>query len=260
MRAATVLNGRSPRQVFNVCVSIFILRLRFPTACALYARHLRLVKYNWTNNFIYLDVASVVDLGVFKFNESLQKVDTDSTEHTHTLKGERTMKHSAIRKVAAGRRPPCANPSPPVAFPGAHFGTYIKALRKRAHLSQDELSRIAGVSKSYISILERGGGASLDGSPTRPSLKVVDRLSSALSQPVGEMRARAGYQSEEPKVSGFARSRFRRLFFKYQKLSSEHQAEVDQMLKHVEEAMNNRLPDESSVIQAFDGGHNLWKK
>jgi transcriptional regulator with XRE-family HTH domain len=55
----------------------------------------------------------------------------------------------------------------------AQVGSVIRAIRLRRGLSQSELGAAAGVSRSVVSAIERGG---LDGSP----LRVVRRVSSAL--------------------------------------------------------------------------------
>ena len=68
---------------------------------------------------------------------------------------------------------PLAAPEPP------RVGPTLAALRERAALSLDELSRRAGVSKSMLSQIER--------QQANPTLAVVWRLANALGVPLGEL-------------------------------------------------------------------------
>jgi transcriptional regulator with XRE-family HTH domain len=124
--------------------------------------------------------------------------------------------------------------------PGADFGVYLKDLRKRAGMTQEELAEDAEVSKSYISALERGRGASLKGEPIRPSLHVLFRLAKALGQPENEVRQAAGYITEAPDP-GFARSTLGLLFFNYRQLGEEDQAEWDRLFRFINELLRERL-------------------
>lgn len=56
---------------------------------------------------------------------------------------------------------------------------------------------MVGVSKQYISNIERAEPSSYTGVPTQPSIDVVDRLAKALKQPIQEMRDLAGYALPE---------------------------------------------------------------
>jgi transcriptional regulator with XRE-family HTH domain len=55
-------------------------------------------------------------------------------------------------------------------------GERVRALREAAHLTQAELARRAGVAKSFISTVERGGQAA--------SITSLDRIARALRAPL----------------------------------------------------------------------------
>lgn len=77
------------------------------------------------------------------------------------------------------------------------FGISIRQWRKELGYNQEELGKLAGVSKQYISNLERAEPSSYTGEPTQPSIEVVDNLAKALKRPIQEMRDLAGYGIKE---------------------------------------------------------------
>lgn len=77
------------------------------------------------------------------------------------------------------------------------FGISIRQWRKDLGYSQEELGKLAGVSKQYISNIERAEPSSYTGEPTQPSVDVVDNLAKALKRPIQEMRDLAGYGIKE---------------------------------------------------------------
>ena len=80
------------------------------------------------------------------------------------------------------------------------FGISIRRWRKELGYNQEELGKIVGVSKQYISNIERAEPSSYTGEPTQPSIDVVDKLAKALRRPVQEMRDLAGYAVPEESV------------------------------------------------------------
>lgn len=77
------------------------------------------------------------------------------------------------------------------------FGISVRRWRKELGYNQEELGKMAGVSKQYISNLERAEPSSYTGEPTQPSVEVVDSLAKALKRPIQEMRDLAGYGIRE---------------------------------------------------------------
>lgn len=73
------------------------------------------------------------------------------------------------------------------------FGDWLREKREEARLRQSDLAESAGISKSYISTLERGGEHPLTGKEVRPAIDIVERLAIALRVPIDEARQRAGY-------------------------------------------------------------------
>lgn len=64
------------------------------------------------------------------------------------------------------------------------FGEWLLERRREARLSQDELAARAGVSKSYISTLERNAPHPTTGAPPQPTTETVDSLAEALGVPI----------------------------------------------------------------------------
>lgn len=77
-----------------------------------------------------------------------------------------------------------------------NLSEWLYRSRRRAGLNQAELAQKSGLSKSYISILERGGEHPLTGKSVRPSEDVMERLAKALGVPADEARLVAGYAPE----------------------------------------------------------------
>jgi len=75
----------------------------------------------------------------------------------------------------------------------AKFGERLRLWRKDAGLTQEELAKRIGKTKSHISNIERAQPHPESGAPPRPSLEVVDKLARALGRTVTEMREAAGY-------------------------------------------------------------------
>lgn len=58
------------------------------------------------------------------------------------------------------------------------IGDVIKEFRKLNNLSLDEFGKLAGVSKSYVSMLENNKDPR--GNPVNPSLETIDKIASAI--------------------------------------------------------------------------------
>jgi transcriptional regulator with XRE-family HTH domain len=89
----------------------------------------------------------------------------------------------SISDIIRSSQPMAIKPKPAAAPPNpAHpprVGERIQALRQAEHLSMDELSRRAGVSKSMLSQIERN--------QANPTVAVVWRLANALEVPLAEL-------------------------------------------------------------------------
>ncbi len=83
----------------------------------------------------------------------------------------------------------------------ANFGDWLFEARKNARLSQEELAERAGISKNYVSTLERNLPNYKTGAPPQPSRKVVEAIAIGLSVPVPEAFAAAGYTVDPLEVS-----------------------------------------------------------
>ena len=59
------------------------------------------------------------------------------------------------------------------------FGRALRALREEAGVSQEALADLAGIHRTYVSMLERG--------IANPSLTVLDGLASALETPLSSI-------------------------------------------------------------------------
>lgn len=63
--------------------------------------------------------------------------------------------------------------------PGIEFGRVLRALRKEAGLSQEQLAFAAEVERNYVSLIERG--------VNQPSIRVIFKLAKALQIPASEL-------------------------------------------------------------------------
>ena len=65
-------------------------------------------------------------------------------------------------------------------MPSGRIGTVLTQLRARKQMTQEELSKKAKVTRSYIALLETG-------EKKNPSLAILQRLAKALGVPVTEL-------------------------------------------------------------------------
>lgn len=80
-------------------------------------------------------------------------------------------------------------------FDAKVFGAWLRGKREDLRFTVTELAELAGVSKQYLSRLERAEEQLLTNKPTQPALDKVERLARALNIDVSEAREMAGYTS-----------------------------------------------------------------
>jgi transcriptional regulator with XRE-family HTH domain len=73
------------------------------------------------------------------------------------------------------------------------FGDYLLEKRKTRKLSQEDLAADAGLSRNYISVIERNQPHHITGAEPQPSRETVKRLAAALGVPDAEALNAAGY-------------------------------------------------------------------
>lgn len=77
------------------------------------------------------------------------------------------------------------------------FGQWLKKTRISRSLNQEQLARLANISKQYVSALEREAPHGITGASPTPKLKTVKALATALAVPESEALRRAGYYPQE---------------------------------------------------------------
>lgn len=63
--------------------------------------------------------------------------------------------------------------------PGVAFGQVLRALRRDAGLSQEQLALAAGVERNFVSLIERG--------VNQPTIRVIFKLAQALGVPASKI-------------------------------------------------------------------------
>jgi transcriptional regulator with XRE-family HTH domain len=63
--------------------------------------------------------------------------------------------------------------------PGVAFGQVLRALRRNAGLSQEQLAFAAEIERNFVSLIERG--------VNQPSIRVIFKLAQALDMPASKM-------------------------------------------------------------------------
>jgi len=79
------------------------------------------------------------------------------------------------------------------------FGKWLRDVRNKKRMSGAELERRSGVSRQYISNLERELKTERTQQPIQPSIEIVERLAKALRVDLDEARLAAGYAPREQK-------------------------------------------------------------
>jgi transcriptional regulator with XRE-family HTH domain len=77
------------------------------------------------------------------------------------------------------------------------FGKWLRQTRIKRGMTQACLAQAIGVTDSYISHLEHGDFLSKDGSPSRPTVALVDAMAKALDVSCEEARFAATYASPD---------------------------------------------------------------
>jgi transcriptional regulator with XRE-family HTH domain len=73
------------------------------------------------------------------------------------------------------------------------FGQWLKTKRAELRISGGDLETRSGVSRQYISNLERELKQEKSGKPVQPSIEIVDKIAKALNSDIDEARIAAGY-------------------------------------------------------------------
>lgn len=82
--------------------------------------------------------------------------------------------------------------------PSKLFGDWLRVYRKQKYLTMEALAEKVGVSKQYISVLERAEPHALTGKPVTPTVEIVDAFAKALDRTQDEARELAGYAPQNP--------------------------------------------------------------
>jgi transcriptional regulator with XRE-family HTH domain len=76
------------------------------------------------------------------------------------------------------------------------FAEWLKQARKKSYLSMESLGAKVGVSKQYISVLEKGEPHPLTNKPVTPKREIVEKIASATGADLDEGLKAAGYSIE----------------------------------------------------------------
>lgn len=117
-------------------------------------------------------------------------------------------------------------------FTANFFGEWLRKQRNKRAMSAAELGRLSGVSKSYISALERSQVQLLTGRPSQPALHIVEAIAKALEVDIDEARMIAGYgpvSEQETPPEG--------LFKGYERLSPEMKKVARRQIESIIESL-----------------------
>lgn len=81
------------------------------------------------------------------------------------------------------------------------FGDWLRENRKIKYLTMQALADKVGMSKQYISVLERAEPHPLTDKPVTPTVEKVELLAKALEVDIDEAREAAGYSLTRPRNS-----------------------------------------------------------
>lgn len=125
-----------------------------------------------------------------------------------------------------------------------HFGSILKSKRLARGLTQDQLVERCGnlLSKSYLSLLEKGRTRKKDGMPVKPAPAIVDALAEALGESKNEFRQLTGNLPVDAGLSRdqvgdeftFSLERFRKLSDRGQRFAREQIKSTIDFLLEVE--------------------------
>lgn len=140
------------------------------------------------------------------------------------------------------------------------FGQWLRRKRHQRDLTVSQLADRAGVSKQYVSLLERSAAHPVTGKHVQPGLDKVESLAEALGADVDEARMMAGYEPTQ------APEQFESdgLFKGIEKLSPEMrkvaEIQINTIIKSLLEASGQRdfdyideasLEDKASVVESI---------
>jgi transcriptional regulator with XRE-family HTH domain len=106
-------------------------------------------------------------------------------------------------------------------FDAKIFGAWLRQKREVLRLSVTEVAEKSGLSKQYISLLERAPIHLLTNKPTQPALDKVERIARVLEVDPAEAREMAGYSArnghlEKPQNAAEFAERLREMGFDIQ--------------------------------------------
>jgi len=107
------------------------------------------------------------------------------------------------------------------------FGEWLRTHRKKNYLTMDALGEKVGVSKQYISVLERGEDHPLTGKPVTPSVKIIELLAKVLNTDVNEALNLAGYASTDNPIP-------QRIVEAYARSSNIKEKDIDMIANFIE--------------------------
>ena len=128
--------------------------------------------------------------------------------------------------------------------PDETFGDWLRKKRTEKGLSGLALETLSGVSRQYISNLERNLRSAYTNELITPSVEKVDALARGLGVSISEARLAAGYAPKE--TQSFAEQvndeEFVALFHKFDNLpTAADKAEIKALLKMVDQQMDLKL-------------------
>lgn len=106
------------------------------------------------------------------------------------------------------------------------FSEWLQKKRDERRMSQESVARAAGVSKQYISNLERNAPHPITGAPPMPTLRKVDAIADALQVSRAEARMAAGYAPPDEGDTKPINFELERLGSYYRELPRECQLDV----------------------------------
>lgn len=73
------------------------------------------------------------------------------------------------------------------------FGTWVRDKRKELRLTVEAAAKQIGISKQYLSVIERAAPSPYTGKPITPKIETIDAIAAALELDRDEARLAAGY-------------------------------------------------------------------
>lgn len=126
-------------------------------------------------------------------------------------------------------------------LPSKTFGEQLRQRRKEKGWSQDELAERSGISKAYISTLERSQPHTITGALPRPYPDKIEKLANALDWNKIEARNLALGLSSSNETNEVELNDFQMLgeiFYKYSQLSQEKRVVIRILLQAVKRELD----------------------